>query len=55
MNPFIKNCRTGFYDDILNRTSHYCKLLLSKTTINNKMDTDYSFLFDGSKKKETEF
>ena len=44
MNPFIKNCRTGFYDDILNRTSHYCKLLLSKTTINNKIDTDYSFL-----------
>ena len=55
MNPFIKNNRTGFYDDILNRTSHYCKILLTRTTIHNKMDKDYGFLLEDPKfKKETE-
>jgi len=35
-NPLIKNCKTGFQDDILNRTSHYLKLLTSRSLIDNK-------------------
>lgn len=54
MNPFIKNCKTGFHDDILNRTSHYCKLLLSRTTIDNRFDNKYGYLLEqkGQKQKE---
>lgn len=41
INPLIKNCRTGFHDDILNRTSHYKKLLESKPKIDNQIDKIY--------------
>jgi hypothetical protein len=41
INPLIKNCRTGFHDDILNRTSHYLRLLQSKSTIDNQLDKIY--------------
>jgi hypothetical protein len=41
INPLIKNCRTGFHDDILNRTSHYKKLLETKSKIDNQMDKIY--------------
>ena len=44
MNPFIKNCRTGFHEDLLNRTSHYCKLLLTRTTIDNRVNNSHSYL-----------
>ena len=44
MNPFIKNCRTAFHDDILNRTAHYCKLLTTKTTIDNNHPNKYAYL-----------
>ena len=44
MNPFIKNCRTGFHEDLLNRTSHYCKLLLTNTAIDNKLDNSHRYL-----------
>lgn len=54
MNPFIKNCKTGFHDDLLNRTSHYCKLLLTKTTINNKLSDHFGHLLQQNKKKDQE-
>lgn len=41
INPLIKNCRTGFHDDILNRTSHYKKLLESKPKVDNQIDKIY--------------
>lgn len=41
INPLIKNCRTGFHDDILNRTSHYNKLLQSKPKVDNQIDKIY--------------
>ena len=41
INPHIKNCRTGFHDDILNRTAHYKKLLESKAKTNTKLDKLY--------------
>ena len=46
MNPFLKNCRTGFHEDILNRTAHYCKLISTKTTINNSLKDKYSYLLE---------
>lgn len=41
INPLIKNCRTGYQDDILNRNSHYKKLLSTKPKIDNKLDKIY--------------
>ncbi len=41
INPLIKNCRTGFHDDILNRTSHYKKLLSTKSKIDTQIDKIY--------------
>lgn len=41
INPLIKNCRTGFHDDILNRTSHYKKLLQTRPKIDNQLDKIY--------------
>lgn len=53
MNPYIKNCRTGCHDDILNRTSHYCKLLNTRSTIDNRHRDNYlSLLSQNSKKSE---
>ncbi len=44
MNPFLKNSKTGFHDDLLNRTSHYCKLLLTSTTIDNRLRNAHRYL-----------
>lgn len=52
MNPYIKNCRTGFHDDILNRTSHYLKLLSSKSSISNRLNHNYLFLLKQNRSKE---
>ncbi len=52
MNPYIKNCRTGFHDDILNRTSHYLKLLNTKSSITNTHDRNYLFLLKQNRSKE---
>jgi uncharacterized membrane protein YfhO len=52
MNPYIKNCRTGFHDDILNRTSHYLKLLSTKSSITNRHDHNYLFLLKQNRSKE---
>jgi hypothetical protein len=41
INPLIKNCRTGFHDDVLNRTSHYKKLLESRPKIDTQIDRVY--------------
>ncbi len=41
INPLIKNCRTGFHDDILNRTSHYKKLLSTKAKVDTQIDKIY--------------
>lgn len=41
INPLIKNCRTGFHDDILNRTSHYKKLLSTKPKVDTQIDKIY--------------
>lgn len=54
MNPLIKNCKTGFHDDILNRTSHYCKLLLSRTTIDNRLHNRYGYLLEQKGQKQRE-
>ena len=35
INPHIKNQRTGFHEDIFNRSSHYLKLINSKSKIDN--------------------
>jgi len=48
-NPFIKNCRTGLHDDLLNRTCHYSKLLTTKSTIDNRHDHNYKYLFKNKK------
>ena len=52
MNPFIKNPRTAFHDDILNRTAHYCRLLSTKPTISNKQDNKYAYLLKQKNKQE---
>jgi hypothetical protein len=54
MNPFLKNCRTGFHEDILNRTAHYCKLLTTKTTIRNKLSNKYGYLLEQKGQKASE-
>ena len=51
MNPLLKNCRTGYHDDILHRTSHYNKLLRSKPSIMNKQGHNYISLFNHPYKK----
>lgn len=53
MNPFIKNCRTGYHDDILNRTSHYLKLLTTKSCLNNRQDHNYLSLLSQNLKKQS--
>ena len=53
MNPFIKNCRTGYHDDILNRTSHYLKLLTTKSCLNNRQDNNYLSLLSQNLKKQS--
>jgi hypothetical protein len=53
MNPFIKNCRTGYHDDILNRTSHYLKLLTTKSCLNNRQDRNYLSLLSQNLKKQS--
>jgi hypothetical protein len=35
INPLLKNQRTGFHEDIFNRSSHYLKLINSKSKIDN--------------------
>lgn len=54
MNPLLKNCRTGFHDDILHRTYHYQKLLNSKTAIVNKHHHQYHSLLNKPYLKEVE-
>ncbi len=53
MNPFIKNCRTGYHDDILNRTSHYLKLLTTKSCLNSRQDHNYLSLLSQNLKKQS--
>lgn len=52
MNPYIKNCRTGFHDDILNRTAHYLKLLTTKSTIANSHPQNYLALLAPNNKAQ---
>lgn len=52
MNPFIKNCRTGYHDDILNRTSHYLKLLNTKSSIINRQQHNYLSILKQNNQKE---
>lgn len=42
LNPLIKNCRTGFHEDLLNRNAHYNKLTQIKTSIDNKNNYRYA-------------
>lgn len=52
MNPFIKNCRTGYHDDILNRTSHYLKLLNTKSSVINRQQHNYLCILKQNNQKE---
>jgi hypothetical protein len=53
MNPFIKNCRTGYHDDVLNRTSHYLKLLTTKSCLHNRQERNYLSLLSQNLKKQS--
>jgi hypothetical protein len=35
INPHIKNKRTGFHEDILNRSAHYMKLINSRAAVDS--------------------
>lgn len=35
INPLLKNPRTGFHQDVLNRSSHYMKVINSKPEVDN--------------------
>ena len=44
-NPYIKNSRTGCYEDIFNKASHYSKVLSTKSVIDNKHDNTHRSIF----------
>jgi len=40
INPYLKNQRTGFHEDLFHRSSHYNKLINSKSKIDNDWTED---------------
>lgn len=48
MNPLIKNCRTGYHNDVQNRTFHYSQLVNSSFAIKNNQPRDYKHILEYS-------